>query len=285
MKIQYRVAVTVHPLKSPWAVGEVEAEGGGKEDVLGVAGLDVALEVAVAEVELDEEVVAEVVAEDGFGNEEVGGHSLSYSIIELLLCSAVVEVDVAAPVGIAAVSAIAGADEVQCGMKFWEGLGLDAQQDFVQVGAHGMCQRLVVVAVAVHGPQVVLVGIVGVGIGSYAVVFQLQIEVGNASHIDVVHAGLPAKFVGAVTVAGSKIAEAPFVYSQLSVNLDVFERQPAEVETDQHFVGVAQLMLYGAVKDDGVQVIYIKATSVFVVVVKGNGFKETDVQLVGNIQT
>lgn len=147
-----------------------------------------------------------------------------------------------------------------------------------------MGQWLVVMAVAIYGPQIILVGIVGVGIWTNAVVFQLYIEVGDTGHIDVVHACLPCEFVGAVSISGSKVAEAPFVDGQLSVDVYVFQGEPAEVEADEHFVGIAQLVFDGSVKDDGIEVVYIETTSVLVVVVEGNGFKEADVQPVGDIE-
>ena len=92
---------------------------------MGVAGGDVALEVSVAEIQIDEEVVPEMVAEDGFSNEEVGGDTLTDGIVEFLFSCAVVEVDIATPVGIAAVSSIQGAYQVEGGMDAWQGLGLD----------------------------------------------------------------------------------------------------------------------------------------------------------------
>ena len=147
-----------------------------------------------------------------------------------------------------------------------------------------MGQWLVVMAVAIYGPQIILVGIVGVGIWTNAVVFQLYIEVGDTGHIDVVHACLPCEFVGAVSIACSKVAEAPFVDGQLPVDVYVFQRQPAEVEADKHFVGIAQLVFDGAVKDDGIEVVYIETSSVLVVVVEGNSFKEADVQPVGDVE-
>ena len=42
---------------------EVEAEGGTDVEVVAVAGCDVALEVAIAEIEVDKEVVAQLVGE------------------------------------------------------------------------------------------------------------------------------------------------------------------------------------------------------------------------------
>jgi len=79
-------------------VGEVEAEGGANEQVVAVAGGDVTLKVAVAEVEVDEDVVAELVGKQSRGNEELCAYALSYSVVEFLFVVAVVEEDVVSPV-------------------------------------------------------------------------------------------------------------------------------------------------------------------------------------------
>ena len=142
-----------------------------------------------------------------------------------------------------------------------------------------MGKGLIVMAVAVHGPLVVLVGIMGIHIGPDAVVLYAEVEVGNSDGIHVIEAKLVGEFIGGVAIACAEVGDTELIEGKLSVELHAFEREVVDVEANHHLVCITTLVFDGTVEDNGIEVVNIKAATVFVVVVEGYGFKETDVEV------